>query len=99
MAFGSPMLVLKERLKSLTNLGPIPPDSNPGKQITWYHDFESVVQDIIDLGTNGDMNMQMGAFGPQVQEQVLKALNDNPQKKTEVAMSGHLMQPRDKIIA
>ena len=98
-AFGSPMLVLKERLKSLSKLGTIPPDCNAGKQITWYHDFESVVQDIIDLGTNGDMNMQMGAFGPQVQEQVLKALNDNPQKKREVAMSGHLKQPRDKIVA
>ena len=98
-AFGSPMIVLKERLKSLTKLGPIPPDSNAGKQITWYHDFESVVQDIIDLGTTDDMNMQMGAFGPQVQEQVLKALIDNPQKKREVAMSGHERQPREKIIA
>ena len=36
-AFGSPMIVLRERLKSLAKLGNIPPDTSPDKQITWYH--------------------------------------------------------------
>ena len=59
-AFGSPIIVLKERLKSLSKLGHLPPDANPAKQITWYLDLESVIQDIIDLGTSEDLNMQMG---------------------------------------
>ena len=98
-AFGSPMTVLKERLKSLTKLGNIPSDSFPAKQITWYHDFESVLQDVIDLGTTDDMNLQMGAYGPPVQEQILRALSDNPMKKREVAKAGHGKQPRDKLLA
>ena len=53
----------------------------------------------MDLGDSPDMNMQMGAFGPAVQEQVLKALNDNPMKKQEVAMAGSGKQPRDKMLA
>ena len=55
--------------------------------------------EIIDLGTSDDLNMQMGAFGPPVQETVLKAFNDNPQKKREVAMSGLNLQPREKMVA
>ena len=98
-AFGSPIVVLKERLKSLTKVGSIPPDTAASKQITWYHDFESVMQDIIDLGTTDDMNMQMGAFGPPVQEQVLKALNDNPYIKKKVAMAGSGKQPKEKMKA
>ena len=98
-AFGSPLLVLKERLKSLSKIGNIPPDSTPAKQITWFHDFEAVLQDILDLGDSPDMNMQMGAFGPSVQEQVLKALTDNPVKKQEVAMAGSGKQPKDKMMA
>ena len=98
-AFGSPMVVLKERLKSLTKLGSIPPDSNPSKQIGWFLEFESAMQEIIDLGTSDDLNMQVGAFGPPVQETVLKAFNDNPQKKREVAMSGLNLQPREKMVA
>ena len=98
-AYGSPIIVLKERLKSLAKLGSIPSDSNPGKQITWFLEFESVIQDIIDLGTTEDLNMQMGAFGPPVQEQVLKALNENPIKKREVAKAGMNKQPKEKMIA
>ena len=98
-AFGSPMVVLKERLKSLTKLGNVPPDSLPSKQIIWYHDFESIIQDIIDLGTTADLNLQMGAFGPPVQEMVLKALSDNPLKKRDVAKAGHGMKPRAKMLA
>ena len=98
-AFGSPMLVLKERLKSLTKLGNVPPDISPSKQIIWYHDFESVVQDIINLGTSDDLNLQMGAFGPPVQEQILRALSDNPLMKREVAKAGVGKQPREKLIA
>ena len=93
------MIVLKERLKSLAKLGNIPPDTSASKQITRYHDFESIIQDIIDLGTTDDLNLQMGAFGPPVQEQVLKALTDNPQRKREVAKAGHGKQPRDKMLA
>ena len=98
-AFGSPIIVLKERLKSLSNVGNIPPETNASKLITWYHDFESVLQDIIDLGTSYDMNMQMGAFGPPVQEQVLKAFNDNPYIKKKVAMAGSGKQPKEKMMA
>ena len=98
-AFGSPLLVLKERLKSLSKIGNIPPDSAPARQITWFHDFEAVLQDILDLGDSPDMNMQMGAFGPSVQEQVLKALTDNPVKKQEVAMAGSGKQPKEKMVA
>ena len=98
-AFGSPLLVLRERLKSIAKIGNIPPDSAPAKQITWFHDFEAVLQDIIDLGDSSDLNMQMGAFGPPVQEQVLKALNDIPVKKQEVAMAGIGKQPKDKMLA
>ena len=98
-AFGSPMVVLKERLKSLTKLGGIPPDSSASKQIVWYHDIESVIQDIIDLGSSADLNLQMGAFGPGVQEQILRAFSDNPLKKREVAKTGHGKQPKQKIIA
>ena len=98
-AFGSPMIVLKERLKSLAKLGNIPPDTNPSKQISWFHDFESFLQDIIDLGNTNDLNLQMGAFGPPVQEQILKALSDNPLKKREVAKAGHGKQPKEKIEA
>ena len=98
-AFGSPLLVLKERLKSLAKIGSIPPDSAAAKQITWFHDFEAVLQDILDLGDTADMNMQMGAFGPAVQEQVLRALNDNPMKKQEVAMAGSGKQPKVKMEA
>ena len=98
-AFGSPMVVLKERLKSLAKLGNVPPDSLPSKQIIWYHDFESIIQDIIDLGTTEDLNLQMGAFGPPVQEMILKALSDNPLKKRDVAKAGHGMQPRAKMLA
>ena len=39
-AFGSPLIVLKERLKSLAKIGNIPPDSSAARQITWFHDFE-----------------------------------------------------------
>ena len=49
-AFGSPLIVLKERLRSLAKLGNIPPDSAAAKQITWFHDFEAVLQDILDMG-------------------------------------------------
>ena len=98
-AFGSPMVVLKERLKSLTKLGGVPPDCSAAKQIIWYHDFESVVQDIIDLGSSDDLNLQMGAFGPSVQEQILRTLSDNPIKKREVAKAGSGKQPKEKIQA
>ena len=98
-AFGSPLLVLKERLKSLSKIGNITPDSAPARQISWFHDFEAVLQDIMDLGESPDMNMQMGAFGPSVQEQVLKALTDNPVEKQEVAMAGSGKQPKDKMVA
>ena len=98
-AYGSPILVLKERLKSLTKLGSVPSDNALSKQISWYHDFESVIQDIIDLGSTDDLNLQMGAFGPPVQEQVLKALCDNPIKKRDVAKAGNGKQPREKMIA
>ena len=70
-AFGSPLIVLRERLKCLAKVGHIPPDTNASKQITWFHDFGAVLQDIIDLGSTDDMNLQMGAFGPTVQDQVL----------------------------
>ena len=98
-AFGSPLLVLKERLKSLAKVGSIPPDCNASKQITWFHEFESIIQDIIDLGSCDDLNMQMGAFGPNVQDQVLRALNDNPYIKRKVAMSGTGKQPKEKMEA
>ena len=98
-AFGSPIVVLKERLKSLSKIGSIPPETSASRQITWYHDFESVLQDIIDLGSSDDMNMQMGAFGPPVQEQVLRSLNDNPYIKKKVAMAGSGKQPKEKMIA
>ena len=58
-AFGSPIIVLKERLKSLSKIGSIPPDTNASKLISWYHDFESVLQDIIDLGNSNDLNMPL----------------------------------------
>ena len=98
-AFGSPMTVLRERLKSLSKLGNIPSDSCPFKQINWYLDFESVIQDIINLGSTDDLNLQMGAFGPPVQEIILKALSDNPVKKREVAKAGHGKQPKEKMLA
>ena len=98
-AFGSPMIVLKERLKGLVKLGTMPADTSPNKQISWFLDFESVLNDIIDLGSSTDLNMQMGAFGPPVQESILKAFNDHPQKKREIAMSGYNLQPKEKIIA
>ena len=98
-AFGSPLVVLKERLRCLSKLGNIPPDTSPSKQITWFHDFESVLQDIIDLGSSDDLNMQMGAFGPPVQEQVLKALSENPYIKKKVALAGSGRQPKEKMIA
>ena len=98
-AFGSPLLVLRERLKSLNKIGSIPSDSLPAKQITWFHEFESVLQDVLDLGNSTDMNMQMGAFGPPVQEQILKAFSDHPLKKQELAMAGNIKQPKDKILA
>ena len=49
-AFGSPMIVLKERLKGLNKLGFMPAETNPNKQISWLLDFESALQDIIDGG-------------------------------------------------
>ena len=57
------------------------------------------MQDIIDLGDTEDLNLQMGAFGPPVQEQILKALSDNPLRKREAAKAGHGKQPREKIEA
>ena len=98
-AFGSPLLVLRERLKALSKIGTFPPDSLPGKQVTWFHDFEAILEDVLDLGNCDDLNMQMGAFGPPVQEQILKAFNDNPTKKQELAMSGTGKQPREKLTA
>ena len=98
-AFGSPMIVLRERLKSLNKLGNVPPDTSASRQISWYHDFESVIQDIIDLGSGADMNLQMGAFGPPVQEMILKALADDPLKKREVAKAGYGKQPEEKVTA
>ena len=98
-AFGSPLIVLRERLKSLAKIGGIPSDSLSSKQITWYLDFEAVLQDIIDLGDSEDLNLQMGAFGPVVQEQILRAFNDNPLKKQEIAMAGNGKQPKQKILA
>ena len=98
-AFGSPLLVLRERLKSLAKVGNIPPDSSASKQIVWFLDFESILQDIIDLGTSDDLNLQMGAFGPTVQDQILKALNDNPYIKRKVALAGSGKQPRAKMEA
>ena len=98
-AFGSPMIVLKERLKGLNKLGFMPAETNPNKQISWLLDFESALQDIIDLGSSPDMNMQMGAFGPPVQESILKAFSDNPLKKREVAMAGQNLQPKEKIVS
>ena len=41
----------------------------------------------------------MGAFGPPVQEQVLKALCDNPIKKRDVAKAGNGKQSQEKMIA
>ena len=98
-AFGSPLVVLRERLKGLTKLGGIPSDTVPSKQITWLLDLETVLQDILDLGDCDDMNMQMGAFGPSVQEQIIKAFHDNPLKKQELAITGSGKQPKEKIIA
>ena len=98
-AFGSPLLVLRERLKSLNKIGGIPSDTVPNKQITWYHDMEAVLQDILDLGDSSDLNMQMGAFGPPVQEQILKAFSENPIKKQELAIAGGGKQPREKFVA
>ena len=98
-AFGSPLLVLRERLKSLSKIGTIPSDSLPSKQINWYHDFEAVLQDILDLGNSSDMNMQMGAFGPSVQELILRAFSENPIKKQELAMAGSGKQPKEKMTA
>ena len=97
-AFGSPLIVLKERLKSLSELGNIPSDEDPGEQITWLLDFEAVLQDILDLGESDDLNMQMGAYGPPVQEQILKAFDDNPLKKIEVAKAGRGKHPKQKIL-
>ena len=91
------MIVLKERLKGLNKLGFMPAETNPNKQISWLLDFESALQDIIDLGSSPDMNMQMGAFGPPVQESILKAFSDNPLKKREVAMAGQNLQPKEKL--
>ena len=41
----------------------------------------------------------MGAFGPLVQERILKALADNPLRKREVAKAVHGKQPKEKIEA
>ena len=98
-AFGSPLVVLDERLKSLSKLGNLPSDTNPKKQITWLLDFEAVLQDILDLGDTEDLNMQMGAYGPPVQKQILKAFDDNPLKKREVAQAAQGKQPKEKILA
>ena len=98
-AFGSPLIVLKERLKSLSKIGGIPADACPAKQIVWFHDFEAVLEDILDLGDSEDLNMQMGAFGPSVQELILKSFSDNPTKKQELAMAGNSKQPKQKITA
>ena len=54
-----------------------------------------MIQDIIDLGSSADTNLQMGAFGPPVQEQVLKALADDLIKKREVAKAGYGKQPKE----
>ena len=43
--------------------------------------------------------MQMGAYGPPVQEQILKAFVDNPLKKQEIAVAGHGKQPKQKMVA
>ena len=75
------------------------PVSSASIQIVWYHDIELVVQDIIDLGSSADLNLQMGAFGPGVQEQILRAFLDNPLKKRKVTKKGHGKQPKEKIIA
>ena len=98
-AFGSPLVVLDERLKSLSKLGNLPPDTNPKKQITWLLDFEAVLQDILDLGDTDDLNMQMGAYGPPVQKQILKAFDENPLKQREVAKAAQGKQPKEKILA
>ena len=98
-AFGSALVILKERLKSLSKLGSIPPDSNALKQINWYLDFESVLQDIVDLGDSDDLNLQMGAFGPPVQELILKAFIDDPTKNREVAKAGHGKGPKEKMVS
>ena len=98
-AFGSPLVVLEERLKTLSKLGNVPPDTNPRKQIIWLLDFEAVLQDILDLGESTDLNMQMGAYGPPVQRQILKAFEDNPWKKQDVAKAGQGKQPKEKILA
>ena len=98
-AFGSPLIVLRERLESLTKLGGIPSDSLPVKQLVWFHDFEAVLQDILDLGDSEDLNMHIGAYGPSVQEQILKAFSDNPVNKQEIAMAGSSKQPKQKLLA
>ena len=48
--FGDPLRILKERIKALDTIKALPPVKKKETKVTWFLDFESIIEDVIQLG-------------------------------------------------
>ena len=76
-AYGDPLRVLKERIKALDSIKALPPLKRKEARVTWFLEFESILEDVIQLG--GDKPGKRSyctAYSEFTVEKVLSALPD-----------------------
>ena len=77
-AYGDPLRILKERIKVLDAIKALPPMKKKDARVTWFLEFESVLEDIIELG--GDEIGQRSyctAFSEFTLEKIISAFPDD----------------------
>ena len=75
--FGDPLRILKERIKALDSIKALPPVKKKEIRVTWFLDFESILEDVIQLGgDNPGSKSYCTAFSEFTLEKILFALPD-----------------------
>ena len=76
-AYGDPLRMLKERIKALDSIKALPPVKKKEARVTWFLDFESILEDVIQLGgERPGSKSYCTAFSEYTLEKILSALPD-----------------------
>ena len=87
-AYGDPLRILKERIKFLDSMKSLPPLKKKEARVTWFLEFESVLDDIIQLGGDSPgMRSYCTAYSEFTVEKVLSAL---PEEGEDVRLRADL---------
>ena len=87
-AYGDPLRILKERIKFLDSMKFLPPLKKKEARVTWFLEFESVLDDIIQLGGDSPgIRSYCAAYSEFTVEKVLSAL---PEEGEDVRLRADL---------